>query len=571
MELQSQDPVIHVFNLLTKFPPAVRALHILMNGKTPRLCERAAFSQAIYQVLKELVPRKLINSDDSRIFEGTRLLFGLILEKSKHLKLADGSQPPYISALKVLDLRNTFTMEPVADPVQTSFGLVDRGYYEALKEGGVVSWKTEEEPLSSIPLETRIRRIALLSGGHIDQVTAFDKNLLLNSLSSYLDRAHAAVISSRELSDLQQHAVLCSRNNISVLAPSALPSAQAPALTLDREGNLAVYVGRPPCADPGKDIAIFRPMDGGEENVDVSIITQLLVPILGKRESDGTAIFDAFGDSFQRKSKTPDEIIMLCIDCSASMQDDNDFSEIKDDQRVPDNTSVSTTDMVNSTTFIPANLDEMKAVLSEHESIDDILSILHNTSSSSRRKLAEKVLQILGGLYLKELSHKVKSLEELRRTLTYGFVRGQSEGYVSGISRLKTLIAGLVTHQQTLCDFLIYRATNTEMLDVPWTWSLGDGIPEIPVPTGSESLNPSNMQPFSVPPNFRCPISQELMEDPVTTCDGFTFERGNIERYTSHQRLFIVGLKMLTIVKLVPDSNIFPADGFGSRKFRRGL
>ncbi|KAF4633485.1 hypothetical protein G7Y89_g4628 [Cudoniella acicularis] len=531
MDIQSQDPVIHVFNLLTRFPPAVRALHILMNGKTPQLCDRAAFSQSICEVLKELVPRQLINTDNGRVFEGARLLFGLILENSKHLKLADASQTPYISALKVLDLRNTFTMEPIAHPVQTSFGLVERGYYEALKEGGMLSWKTGEAPLSALPLDTRTRRIALLCGGIIHQITTLDTNLLLNSVSAYSSRNHAAVINSRELSDLQQHAVLCSRNNLSVLAPSTLPSAQAPALTLDRLGNLAVYVGRPPCADPGKDIAIFRPTDGGEENVDVSIITQLLVPILEKRESDGTAVFDAFGDNFQRKSRTPDEIIMLCVDCSASMRDDNDFSEIKDDDGVKDITKADTTSVVDSATFIPANLDERKTLLSEHESIDDILCIIHNTSARKRQEVAEKILQILSGLYSKELSYRTKKLEELRRTLTYGFLRAQSEMHESSIAKLKTFIAGLVTHEEAICDFLIYRATNAAILDVPWTWSLGDEIPQIPTATTGESSNPITMRPFSVPPSFLCPISQELMNDPVNTCDGFTFERNNIERW----------------------------------------
>ena len=35
----------------------------------------------------------------------------------------------------------------------------------------------------------------------------------------------------------------------------------------------------------------------------------------------------------------------------------------------------------------------------------------------------------------------------------------------------------------------------------------------------------------SLPPQFLCPITNELMRDPVTTADGHTFERAPIERW----------------------------------------
>ena len=39
------------------------------------------------------------------------------------------------------------------------------------------------------------------------------------------------------------------------------------------------------------------------------------------------------------------------------------------------------------------------------------------------------------------------------------------------------------------------------------------------------------VDPLEVPEQFRCPISQELMEDPVTTSDGQTYERREIFRW----------------------------------------
>ena len=180
--------------------------------------------------------------------------------------------------------------------------------------------------MTSLPLEQRIKRIALLSGGSVSQVTVFDLKFL-STTSCYAEKGGMnLVIPPRELCDLSYLSALCSRHNMAVLPPVSLASAESPALTLDRNGALSVFVGRPPCAQPGKDISIFRPMNGGEETVDVSIITQLLVPIIEAREADGTAIFDAFGDCFRRKFKEPNEIIMVCVDCSSSMVSLCEFS-----------------------------------------------------------------------------------------------------------------------------------------------------------------------------------------------------------------------------------------------------
>ena len=39
------------------------------------------------------------------------------------------------------------------------------------------------------------------------------------------------------------------------------------------------------------------------------------------------------------------------------------------------------------------------------------------------------------------------------------------------------------------------------------------------------------IDPLEVPAQFRCPISQEIMEDPVVTSDGHTYERREIFRW----------------------------------------
>jgi len=253
MQEPSQDAILHLFHLLTNFPPAVRTLHILMNNKTPGPSECAALGQAIYQVLKDLVPTQLIRANMGRVFEGTRLLFGLILEKAKHLELAGDARLPYLSSFNVLDLKCSETMETIINPVQTPAGLLEEGFYDAARYGGILNWGAGEQSLSAGPLGARTKRIALLSGGITPEVTIFDLDSL-GSFSIYPDGgAIENVITPLEMSDLHHLAVLCGRNRLSVVAPASLASSEAPALTLDRNGLLAVYAGRASCAEPGKE------------------------------------------------------------------------------------------------------------------------------------------------------------------------------------------------------------------------------------------------------------------------------------------------------------------------------
>jgi len=108
---------------------------------------------------------------------------------------------------------------------------------------------------------------------------------------------------------------------------------------------------------------MFRPTQGGEETVDVAIITQLLAPILELREADGTSVFDLFGGPSKRKSGSPDEILMFCLDCSVSMSKATDFEEIRDGEDSHGTVITSSSNQVSidaDGTFSPASLDEMK-------------------------------------------------------------------------------------------------------------------------------------------------------------------------------------------------------------------
>lgn len=407
MEDAQQDAILHMIHLLTRFPPAVRTAYMLMRGETPLSLERAALAQCLYEVLKSVVPLRIVQSDPKRLFEVSRLLFGLILEKAKNLKMSKVNDPgrlPYVG-MRVYDLRNTITMEPVlSTPVQTQAGLVDIGFHNAFQEGGLLTWTNGNITDKVAAIDTAWSRVAILPGCTNARIVAFDFDAV-NTITRYVDRGDVtAVVSSAEFSELSYLAGLCARKQLSVLPPSALPSATSPVLTLDIEGSLAVYVCRADCAQAGRDILLFRPTNAREEEgVDVSIITQLLDPIIAQRIADGTTIFEAYGDQHQ-KFVAPDENAVICIDLSQSMNERCSFVDVENNEDADAHihrrrnaaSEARSTAMAENPAYHLPDSDELKEYLRAHESFDDCLAIVRTGEDDYQRRLnAGKVLQVL--------------------------------------------------------------------------------------------------------------------------------------------------------------------------------
>ena len=56
----------------------------------------------------------------------------------------------------------------------------------------------------------------------------------------------------------------------------------------------------------------------------------------------------------------------------------------------------------------------------------------------------------------------------------------------------------------------------------------------------------------SAPPSFLCPISRELMRDPVTLADGHSYERENIEQWFSAHNTSPITGAVLANLSLTP-------------------
>lgn len=66
----------------------------------------------------------------------------------------------------------------------------------------------------------------------------------------------------------------------------------------------------------------------------MSIVTQLISPILQQRSENGTWVFDLFGGVQEERTRKPDELIIFCVDCSRSMGGSSDFEEANGEENI---------------------------------------------------------------------------------------------------------------------------------------------------------------------------------------------------------------------------------------------
>ena len=206
---RSQDAILHVFDLLTNFPPALRTLHILVQGKTPTAVESAAFSAAMFQALDSFAPHDIIGTDQSRVFELSRLFLGFVLEKARTLKLPEdgGAQLPYLSSLQTVDLADSKTGEAVMRAIQTSQGVVEATVFESFQDGGVLSGSHLSSLMTKLDLNADLARLAFLSGGTTTSIAALSK------ITNYRYRdngdVNAAIDLGKNLLDILSIGAIC--------------------------------------------------------------------------------------------------------------------------------------------------------------------------------------------------------------------------------------------------------------------------------------------------------------------------------------------------------------------------
>ncbi|KAF7502960.1 hypothetical protein GJ744_004774 [Endocarpon pusillum] len=539
MDTRRQNIVLKLVHDMTRYFPAVRAVRMLMDGKTLRPNECAAIVQSVAEALRDLVPLNLIENDERRYLEGTRLLLGFVLQKvgtlaTEPMARADESNDkgqPYLDLFKTVDLRDVRTNEFIVDPIQTDLGLMERGCYNAFKRGGILSHPGAEDVdiLSTSP-DLPALRAATSNSGVAPEASYYETNTIRASLS-IKDLNNDVLEELRDFSrDLRYLGMLSDRSGMNVIHPTSLKSANAPVLTLDRDGYLCVYVGRAACAPPDLDISIFRPVHGSEEAVDVNIVAQLVEPALRLREHDGTIIFELLSESLRSENAKPTELLMFCVDCSQSMGSASDFHETQEDSAAPARAEATIGDVPVAGEIDEAiSLDDMRAWIADYESFDDMLGLVASAETCTRRTVAENVVDFVSLLISRELFEKGKQVSALQSSATRFMLLEIATAYEIELGSLRRLVGGLTIYKAALCDFLIVKAESwTAREAFPWTY--GEPIPRRePLSPGLHHLDGTDS--LSAPHEIICPISQAVFEDPVTTSDNFSYERRSIERW----------------------------------------
>ncbi|KAK6001276.1 hypothetical protein QM012_002607 [Aureobasidium pullulans] len=486
---EHRERIVYVFDLLSCFPPAVRALHMLIQGSTISHTASAALSQAFYCVLEDLGHKKLIKNENARLFEGTRLLIGLIMEKSNQLRSTSIAIPVYSSQIHTVQFED----------VSPAFRLIPLG--------GSSSRPTTSKYVRA-DAESGQLKLELLSESK-QSATIFNLPPDLFARTQILQE----VVKPTDLRNLHQLANLCGKVSLSVVRPSLLSSVAPEHLTFDSEGHVAVYTGKAGCAGPGEDTIVLRPLHG-EETPNLGQVEQQLAPILQSFEQDGTNVFDVLGSSKTRALDEPDEIVVFAVDCSASMSSSTDLMGIDTSTEI-----VEETPQISPQVYTRVQLDDTKKALSQHKVYNDVVGAVLDSANGARSTVAAKMLALVFDQLTDELA-------KLHSEPIYGHWQRQENN--KKIDELELFAAGLKRFEQELIDMVILCAM--AMSPQKWTWKLGDEIP------GRTQIQPLPNDVTLIPPALKCPIKLDLIQDPVVAADGQVYDRQAITKWMSVRR-----------------------------------
>ena len=234
----SQNEVLRILHALTRFPPAVRAAHILMDGKTLQPNESAALVQSIAAMAEELIPLNLIGADMRRSSEGARLVLGLILHNirdAKNREIDDAREVQqtaipvfsYLTAYHTVDLRDAMTLESVIDPVLTDMGLVNRGVFEAFSSSLLLKHSPGCHLTDRTHEDMGRIRVALLYGGGALEIPYYVADLLGAALERHAPLKSLSLDLKSMSSDVNFVASLCEETGLVVAAPRDLSDVEA--------------------------------------------------------------------------------------------------------------------------------------------------------------------------------------------------------------------------------------------------------------------------------------------------------------------------------------------------------
>ncbi|KAL0957929.1 hypothetical protein HGRIS_000110 [Hohenbuehelia grisea] len=308
--------VLSVFYAICRFPPAVRALGILLMNQSPSQADRAALSESLFQCLREFASTAptAIATEQSRLFEVSRILLGHLASAMDSKPSASSDPSSDVKVLEELTLICAVSHKRLIDPVAMDGTVVNRTLRELYDPGSALY-----KPISThLPSDSAKSDLQALEDGRLYEALA---RLRASSADSTM-LLHIELLGQPPSTRWKKFAVaikLANKTDLVTRGPLELKSTAivAPQIVLDSDGLLAVFTGRG-CGST-RDVNFFRPMNGGDTAVDVNDVAHALQAVVQQRLAEDTWQIDSYEGVSVVSNRPPDEAIILCLDLSESM------------------------------------------------------------------------------------------------------------------------------------------------------------------------------------------------------------------------------------------------------------
>ncbi|KAF7335602.1 putative bifunctional E2/E3 enzyme [Mycena venus] len=316
----AEQRVLALAYAVLRFSPAIRTLAGLLLNKVPRAEEKAALSEALFHALKEFSWRgpQAIISHETRRFETVRIFLAYLAAAADAVDGQSAAVPNTKRAVEEISLICTLSRKQLRDPVSLNSSLVERSVAQLHQPGGALYRPTPMHFPSMTELaDTDIIKRVL---PHLRNLPATSTVLLRTAdigaapreMRGPLDSAARDFVAAIKRANGGE---LVSQGPLELKSVDVVP----PRIVVDQEGLLAVFTGRG-CGTT-RDVNFFRPMNGGDTEVDVNDVSHAQQKIIQARVAEDTWQVDCFGQvtDISRPVRAPDEAIIMCLDLSESM------------------------------------------------------------------------------------------------------------------------------------------------------------------------------------------------------------------------------------------------------------
>ncbi|KAF5392275.1 hypothetical protein D9757_001558 [Collybiopsis confluens] len=311
--VQGTRNVLSMMYMIGRFPPAVRALDLIIKNINLLPEEQAALSSTIYYALKAFsydAPSVIVNND-KRTFEASRILLAWILAAADAASTLSGD-----SAVEHISLVCASSGGRLRDPVQWGSSISERAF-AMLHLPGSPLYRPLAQDRQFVDLKFESLTFqAIRAGKYLPQQTSLSVlrvDRIGRSPPSFQARIEITGRGFHQAIVRANNTELATRGPLDLKAPAIVP----PQLVLDPEGLIAVFTGRG-CGST-RDVNFFRPTASGDTAVDINDVAIALEQVIPERKKEQTWEIDSY-TGIGGITRDPEEAIVLCLDLSESMR-----------------------------------------------------------------------------------------------------------------------------------------------------------------------------------------------------------------------------------------------------------